>query len=97
VEHNVTAAYNPRTNGLTERFNQTLINSLRAHAEAHTEDWDFWLPFVLICYRNRVHSVTKFSPFELMFGKKMNKFQDFSNWDELNEKLSIRNRQYEIK
>jgi hypothetical protein len=97
VEHNVTAAYNPRTNGLTERFNQTLINSLRAHAEAHTEDWDLWLPFVLMCYRNRVHSVTKFSPFELMFGRKMNKFQDFSNWDELNEKMSIRNRQYEIK
>ena len=32
-EHRVTAAYNPRTNGQTERFNQTFVNSLRKHAE----------------------------------------------------------------
>jgi transposase InsO family protein len=34
-----TAAYNPRTNGLTERFNQTLCESLRKHAEADPLDW----------------------------------------------------------
>ena len=33
IEHKVTSAYNPRTNGLTERFNQTLISSLRKHAD----------------------------------------------------------------
>ncbi|CAF1154641.1 unnamed protein product, partial [Brachionus calyciflorus] len=33
-EHIVTSAYNPRTNGKTERFNQTLIESLRKHSEA---------------------------------------------------------------
>ena len=97
VEHNVTAAYNPRTNGLTERFNQTLINSLRAHAEAHIEDWDLWLPYVLLCYRSRIHSITKFSPHELMFGRKMNKFDDFSKIEETSEKASIKNRQLEIK
>jgi len=97
VEHNVTAAYNPRTNELTERFNQTLINCLRAHAEAHIEDWDLWLPYVLMCYRGRIHSVTKFSRFELMFGRKMNKFENYSNMEETNEKMSIRNRQFEIK
>ena len=33
VEHRVASAYNPRTNGLTEKFNHTLINSLKKHAE----------------------------------------------------------------
>ena len=28
TEHRVTAAYNPRTNGLTERFNRTLCDAL---------------------------------------------------------------------
>ena len=35
TEHRVTSAYHPNTNGLTERYNQTLINSLRKHCEAH--------------------------------------------------------------
>lgn len=29
IEHKVTLAYNPRTNGQTERFNKTLVESLR--------------------------------------------------------------------
>jgi hypothetical protein len=33
--NDTTAAYNPRTNGLTERFNQTLCEILRKHAKAN--------------------------------------------------------------
>jgi hypothetical protein len=39
TEHRVTAAYNPRTNGLTERFNRTLCDALRKHAEADPLQW----------------------------------------------------------
>jgi transposase InsO family protein len=39
VEHDVTAAYNPRTNGLTERFNRTLCECLRKHADGNSLDW----------------------------------------------------------
>jgi hypothetical protein len=39
IKHETTAAYNPRTNGLTERFNQTLCDSLRKHAEMNHLDW----------------------------------------------------------
>jgi transposase InsO family protein len=28
VEHRISAAYHPQTNGLDERFNQTLVNCL---------------------------------------------------------------------
>lgn len=31
IERKVTSPYHPQTNGLTERFNQTLINALRKH------------------------------------------------------------------
>jgi hypothetical protein len=78
VEHRVTSAYHPRTNGLTERFNQTLINSLKKHTEDNPLNWEDWIPFVLLAYRSRVNTITKFTPYELMFGRKMNGFE---NWN----------------
>jgi hypothetical protein len=44
IQHETTAACNPRTNGLTECLNQTLCESLRKHAEANPLDWVKWLP-----------------------------------------------------
>ena len=74
IDRRVTSAYNPRTNGLTERFNATLINSLRKQAEEEPVKWNKWLPLVLLAYRSRVHSSTGFTPFELMFGRSMQWF-----------------------
>ena len=74
IERRVTSGYHPRTNGLTERFNQTLIQMLRKTTEENKLDWPKWLPFVAMAYRSRIHSTTKFTPFELMFGRKMNNF-----------------------
>ncbi len=33
VEHRITSPYHPHTNGLMERFNQTLVQSLKKHTE----------------------------------------------------------------
>ena len=97
VEHKVTSAYNPRTNGMTERFNQTLIESLRKHAEENPLDWDKWIPFVLLAYRSRVHTSTKCTPFELVFGRKMNNFEDWTNNLLANEEATLVQRANEIK
>ncbi len=66
IQHDTTAAYNPRTNGLTERFNLFL-----------PLDWVKWLPYVLMCYRRRVHLITGYSPFQLMFGRQLKHFGDW--------------------
>jgi hypothetical protein len=71
VEHKVTSSYSPRTNGVTERWNSVVVNSLRKHTEQNQKEWNLWIPFVLMAYRSRIHSVTGFSPFELLFGRKM--------------------------
>ena len=83
IERKVTSVYNPRTNGQTERFNKTLVESLRKHSEANPELWLKWIPYVLLAYRSRVHTSTAYSPYELLFGKKMNKFED---WQVKNDK-----------
>ena len=95
-EHIVTSAYNPRTNGMTERLNQTIIESLRKHSENNPEEWPKHLNFVLMAYRTRVHSVTNYTPFELMFGRKMNQFENWTSSNE-DEVSAILNRTQEIK
>ena len=93
----MTSAYHPNTNGQCERLNQTLISSLRKHCEAHPTDWYKWLPYVLISYRTRIHSVTGMSPFHLMFSREMLTFKDWSQHKEMDEILAINNRTDEIK
>ncbi len=56
VKHRVTSSYHPRTNGLTEKFNQTLINALKKHTEENKQDWIDWIPYILLAYRSRIHS-----------------------------------------
>ena len=39
IERRVTSSYHPQTNGLTERFNGTLVTAIRKHTEAEPENW----------------------------------------------------------
>ena len=78
TEHRITSAYHPRTNGQTERFNFVFIEALRKYTESNNNDWPKWIPFVLLDFRSRVHSTTGYTPFELMFGRRMNKFDDYT-------------------
>ena len=96
MEHRVTASYNPRTNGTCERFNQTFIESLRKHAEKNQANWHKWIPFILIAYKTRVHSTTGYTPFQLMFGRKMNSFEE-QNVLLPSEKVELEQRTLEIK
>ena len=96
VVHKQTSAYNPRTNGLTERFNQTLTLSLQKLSHHDKDNWPAYVPFVLFAYRARRHSTTNFSPFELMFGRRMNALEN-ANIDHDEDYLSIIDRAFELK
>jgi hypothetical protein len=97
VVHRVTSAYNPRTNGLTERMNHVLVESLAKFTGENNLDWPKWLPYVLLSYRTRVHSSTGFTPFELMFRRKMNGFDSWKAEEGKNEADMILKRSQEIK
>uniref|UniRef100_A0A8C2FGW1 Integrase catalytic domain-containing protein n=1 Tax=Cyprinus carpio TaxID=7962 RepID=A0A8C2FGW1_CYPCA len=62
-----TTPYHPQTDGLVERFNQTLKMMLRKYVSDTGKDWDKWLPFLLFAYREVPHASTGFSPFELLY------------------------------
>ena len=64
-----TSPYHPQTDGLVERFNQTLKTLLRKSATTDGKDWDKLLPYLLFAYREVPQASTGFSPFELVYGR----------------------------
>lgn len=55
MEHRVTSAYHPQTNGLTARFNQTLQTALIKLVSENQTDWEDHLSAVLFAYRTAHH------------------------------------------
>ena len=69
VRHVLASAYHPQTNGLVERFNKTLCQSLAKYVQQFEEDWDIFIPSVLFAYRTMQHNTTKHEPFFLTYGR----------------------------
>lgn len=68
IEHRKTSIYFPRSNGTLERIHKLLKESLAALSH-QTYEWSDRILFFKLNYNNSVHSVTKFSPAQLFFGR----------------------------
>ena len=66
-----TSPYHPQTDGLTERFNGTLKSMIRKLTANNQKDWDEHLPHLLFAYREVPQESTGFSPFELLYGRRV--------------------------
>ena len=79
-----TTPYHPQTDGLVERFNQTLKAMLRKMTLSGEQSWDKLLPYVLFAYREVPQASTGFSPFELLYGRKVRGLLDVLRevWEE---------------
>ncbi len=69
TDQRISSAYHPQTNGLVERYNQTLQCSLVKLVNQEQDDWDDFLDGLLFAYRTSVQKSTKVTPFELMYGR----------------------------
>jgi len=69
IKHKLSSPYHPQTNGLVERFNRTLCESLAKVIEEENQ-WDEHIEEVLFAYRTTKHNTTKKTPFELVYGRK---------------------------
>uniref|UniRef100_A0A0G4HT59 Integrase catalytic domain-containing protein n=1 Tax=Chromera velia CCMP2878 TaxID=1169474 RepID=A0A0G4HT59_9ALVE len=68
VERIRTTAYHPQGNGLTERFNQTLVNMLAKCVEKNPEKWAAVCRQCAWAYNTSVYDITSHTPYELVFG-----------------------------
>ncbi|GBN07795.1 Retrovirus-related Pol polyprotein from transposon 17.6 [Araneus ventricosus] len=71
IQHRKSSIYYPMANGLLERAHRTMKESLASMCES-TFQWSEKLLFFKLYYNNSIHSVTKFAPAEIFFGRKQN-------------------------
>ncbi|XP_078234983.1 uncharacterized protein LOC144583976 [Pogona vitticeps] len=87
IKHKETTAYHPESNGLTEKFNGTLMRMIRAYLAENPNNWDQKLQSLLFAYRSVPQASTGFSPFELLFGRKVKGPLDLikQNWEQITQ------------
>lgn len=64
-----TSSYHPATDGMVERMNNTIAESIFMFVSSNQKDWDFFIPSILFAYRVSPCVSTGDSPFCLLYGR----------------------------
>ncbi|MGH0180819.1 UNVERIFIED_CONTAM: hypothetical protein FKN15_013733 [Acipenser sinensis] len=82
-----TSVYHLQSDGLVERFNQTLKQMLRRFVNQEQKHWAKLLPYLMFAVREVPQSSTGFSHFELLYGRKPRGVLDLvkEGWEEQNK------------
>ena len=61
----------PQANGCVERFNRTLVSMMKMYCQDNQNNWDEYLPQLLMAYRSSKHTSTKVIPNKMMLGREI--------------------------
>jgi len=53
-------------------MHKTEKKNLRCFCNRRNNNWDKWLPFACFVYNATPHTMTKYTPYEILFGRKAN-------------------------
>lgn len=69
IDKTGTTPLRPQSDGMIERFNQTIEAMLSKFVSTNQDDWDEHLPLLMMAYRSAEHKSSGYSPSELMLGR----------------------------
>ena len=68
IQQNLSTAFHPQTDGLSERKNQWIEQYLQTITASHPEDWSYWVSVASAVHNNWINSTTGLSPNLVLFG-----------------------------
>ena len=68
IQQNVSTAFHPQTDGLSERKNQWVEQFLRLVARGRQDDWNEWLPLATAVHNKRVNATLGIAPIQALLG-----------------------------
>ena len=69
IDKTRTCPYNPKSDGMIERYNRSLLTMLSLFVNENHDDWDEQLPYVMAAYRATEHKSTSCTPNLLMLNR----------------------------
>eukprot|EP00923_Selenidium_pygospionis_P012090 GHVN01020568.1.p1 GENE.GHVN01020568.1~~GHVN01020568.1.p1 ORF type:complete len:290 (+),score=33.77 GHVN01020568.1:377-1246(+) len=75
----LSTAYHPETDGITDRANRTIEQMLRCFVGDRPTEWDKWLSSAEFAYNNTPQNSTRLTPFFCMYGEHPLQPSFFSN------------------
>jgi hypothetical protein len=72
INSNLTTAYHPQANGMTERMNAEVVKYLRLFCDARQDDWARLLPMAEFVINSREVAALHNTPFEVQYGYRPN-------------------------
>ena len=76
---NFSTSFHPQTDGQTKRVNQLLEDMLRMNVKEQPSKWEDYLHLVEFSYNNHYQASARYSPFEILYGRKCNTPISWSN------------------
>lgn len=67
IQHNISSAHHPESQGALEKFHQTFKSMLKAYCLEPGANWEEGVPWLLLASREVIQESTGFSPAELVF------------------------------
>lgn len=81
VKQKISTSHHHETLGTAERGHRTMNEYIRAYSSENSQDWEEYLDYFVFCYNTTTHASfeEKYSPFELVFGKRPFLPEDFQS------------------
>lgn len=70
IRHVFASPYHPQSNAALERTHSTLKDYLKHFIRQNTHTWDIYICHAVFYFNTTIHSSTKHTPYELLFGFK---------------------------